>query len=86
MDEAGVPGFEVTPWFGILAPAGTPPRLISSLYQKISGIAKQGEVQTALATQGFESVGNTPDEFRDLIKLEIGKWEKVVTQTGAQVE
>jgi len=86
MDEAGVPGFEVTPWFGILAPAGTSPKLIDSLYQKISGIAKQRDVQTALSIQGFEAVGNTPDEFRDLIKQEISKWARVVVQTGAQVE
>lgn len=84
--EAGVPGYESVAWFGILAPAGTPPEIVKKLNTEIAKTLKSPEVMTRLASQGAEPVSNTPEQFAAYIKSEMTKWAKVVKTSGAQVD
>jgi tripartite-type tricarboxylate transporter receptor subunit TctC len=84
--EAGLAGFEVFGWNGLLAPAGTPKPAIAKLHDEIVKALKLQEVQERIATFGFEPVGNTPDEFGEFIKADIARWAKVVKESGARVD
>ena len=86
MAEAGVPGYEATAWFGLLAPANTPKPVVELLQRHVAAILRQPEVEKMLLEQGAEAVGNTPDEFARLIAAELQKWTKVVAATGVKLE
>jgi tripartite-type tricarboxylate transporter receptor subunit TctC len=84
--EAGLPGFAVFGWNGLLAPAGTPKPVIAKLHGEITRALQLSEVRERVAGFGFEPVGNTPDEFADFIKSDIAQWARVVTESGARVD
>jgi tripartite-type tricarboxylate transporter receptor subunit TctC len=86
MIEAGVPGFEVAGWYGVLAPARTPQAIVTKLNTEIVRILHTQEVQVHLAADGSEPVGNTPQEFASHIKSEVAKWRKVITDAGIKPE
>ena len=86
MPEAGVAGYEVAGWYGVLAPAGTPWPIITKLNQEIVKILHTQEVKDRLSADGSEAVGSTPDEFGAHIKSEIAKWSKVVREAGIRAE
>ena len=86
MAEAGVPGYEATAWFGLLAPGNTPKPIVELLQRHVAAILRQPEVEKMLLEQGAEAVGNTPDEFARLISAELQKWDKVVAATGVKLE
>lgn len=82
--EAGVPGYEATQWYGILAPAGTPRAIVSKLHQGIAQALTRPEVKERLAADAAEPVGNTPEEFGAFIKAEIARWAPVIKASGAR--
>jgi tripartite-type tricarboxylate transporter receptor subunit TctC len=84
--ESGVPGFDVSSWFGVLAPAGTPREVIDRLHTEIAQILTTKEVKERLAADGAEPVGNTPEEFAAYIRSELVKWGKVVKGAGIRPE
>jgi tripartite-type tricarboxylate transporter receptor subunit TctC len=84
--EAGVPGYEMTAWFGVLAPAGTPRAVIGALHHEMASLLKQPEIRERFAKLGAEPVGNTPEEFDAFIKSEIAKWGKVVKEAGIKAD
>ena len=86
MAESGVPGYELSAWFGLLAPAGTPKRVIDLLYKNISDILKQADVTKQLHELGAEPGGNTPEAYARQIAADVEKWRKVVAATGVKVE
>lgn len=86
VNEAGVPGFEATTWFGVMVPAGTPNPVISQLHGAFSAALNAPEVRERLLAQGFELVGSTPKQFAAYIKAEIPKWANVVKASGAAVD
>ncbi|MSP96832.1 MAG: tripartite tricarboxylate transporter substrate binding protein [Betaproteobacteria bacterium] len=84
--EAGLPGVEVNPWFGVVAPAGTPPDIVARLSVEIGRIMRLAEVRERISAQGGEPVSSTPEEFRAFVKAEIVKWAGVVKASGARVD
>jgi tripartite-type tricarboxylate transporter receptor subunit TctC len=78
--ESGVPGYDATSWYGVVAPAGTPAPVVAKLHEALASSLKQPDVQKVLADLGLEPVGNTPAEFTAQIKTEIEKWATVVKQ------
>ena len=77
MAEAGVPGYEVSAWFGLLAPAGTPRAIIDELNRNVVAVLKMPEIEKLFFEQGAEPVGNTPEEFARFIQTELDKWSKL---------
>jgi tripartite-type tricarboxylate transporter receptor subunit TctC len=86
MQEAGVAGYEVAGWYGVLAPAKTPRVIIDKLNVEIVRILRSPDVQNRLAADGSEAVGSTPDQFGAHIKSEVAKWSKVVKEAGIKAE
>jgi tripartite-type tricarboxylate transporter receptor subunit TctC len=84
--ESGVPGYEVSGWFGLLAPAGTPKPVIDALYRAVADVLKQPDVAKQLLELGAEPAANGPDAFGRQIADEVEKWKKVVAATGVKAE
>ncbi|MFJ4293895.1 tripartite tricarboxylate transporter substrate binding protein [Cupriavidus sp. NPDC089707] len=83
---AGLPQYEASSWFGMLAPAGTPPEIIHRIQQEVAKALGAPAVRERLQAQGAEPVGNTPEQFAALIRAETTKWAKVVKDSGAKVD
>ena len=81
-----LPGYEVTLWNGLLAPAKTPPEIIARINRAAVDALRSEEVRTKLAEQGSEPVGNSPAEFKAFIASELVKWKKLVEISGATVQ
>jgi tripartite-type tricarboxylate transporter receptor subunit TctC len=81
--ESGVPGYDLTPWYGLLLPAGTPRAIVRRLNREIGDILTASDMVERFRTQGIDLVTSTPDGFSALIKSEIPKWRKVVKESGA---
>ena len=86
MHEAGVPGFEVTSWYGILVPAGTPAALVNKLNRDISASLLDPVVRGQISAQGADPVGNTPAEFSAFIARELVKWARLVKEADIRPE
>ena len=84
--ESGLPGYEATAWFGVLAPAGTSSAIIAKLNSAIVKSVHVREMRERLSAEGAEAVGNTPEQFAQIIKTDIAKWAKVVKASGAKPE
>jgi tripartite-type tricarboxylate transporter receptor subunit TctC len=84
--EAGVPGYDSTQWYGVLAPAGTPRPIVTRLHGEIVRALRAPDVRERLAADGAEPVGNSPEEFAAFIRAEIAKWAKVAKAAGIQPE
>ncbi len=82
--EAGLPGYEATAWYGVLAPAGTPREILAKLNAAIVAGIKQPDVAERLAGEGAEFVGNMPEEFAAFIKTELARWGEVIKATGVK--
>jgi tripartite-type tricarboxylate transporter receptor subunit TctC len=84
--EQGYPGFEATSWYGVLAPAGTPPAIVARLNAEINGVLQLAEVQDKIAADGGIPVGGSPEQFAATIKSEHAKWGRVVRESGAKLD
>ena len=84
--ESGLPGFEASNWFGLMAPAGTPPEIVTRLNAEAAKALQAPDVREKLAGLGFEIQSSTPQEFTALLKSETEKWAKVIKASGARAE
>ncbi len=80
--ESGYPGFEVTIWYGLLAPGGTPPAIIRKLHLEIVKALAAPELRAKLVDLGLDPIGNSPEEFAAIIRSEIPTWAKVIKDAG----
>src|SRR5947207_1546829 len=80
MAEAGVPGYEVVGWNGLVAVRGTPPEIVARLAAEVAQILRTPEVKERLATLGAEPVGNTPEEFGAFIRAENARWGRIIKE------
>ncbi len=81
-----LPGYSAGPWYGVLAPAGTPAPIVGRLNQEIVKILRSPEISQNLSSEGADPVGNTPAEFAAVLRAETERWGKVVRQTKMKVE
>ena len=86
MQEAGVPGFVVESWYGLMAPAGTPDAVIARLHKETLAALALPEVREFFAKQGADVVTATPAEFAAVIKSERARWAEVIRTSGARIE
>jgi tripartite-type tricarboxylate transporter receptor subunit TctC len=84
--ESGLPGFDVNPWYGLFAPAGTPPEIVEKLSREVARIVQMPDVKKRFASLGAEPVGNTPQEFKAFLDQEIAKWTRVIDQSGTKAD
>ena len=84
--EAGLPGYDVANWVGIVAPAGTPAAIVDKLNKEIAAIMQSPEMQKQLANQGPEAMRMSPAEFGDFMEKELVKWGRVVKEGGIKPE
>jgi len=82
LDEAGIKGFNLDAWAGLVAPAGTPPDVIATLNGALRKIIDSSEVQAKFKNVGFEGFSSTPEEFGNFIKVQLGEWGKMVKEAG----
>lgn len=80
--EAGVPGYEVVQWFGILAPAATPREIVLRLHSAAVRSLQDPVVKERFLADGGETIGNSPEEFAAIIRSDLAKWGKLVKQAG----
>jgi tripartite-type tricarboxylate transporter receptor subunit TctC len=86
MAEAGVPGYEVIGWNGLVAPKGTPPEIVARLHAEVAKILREPEVKQQLAALGAEPVGSTQEEFGKFIKAEMTRWGKIIKEKGIRAD
>jgi tripartite-type tricarboxylate transporter receptor subunit TctC len=86
LDEAGVPGFESTIWYGLLGPAGLPAPVAAKVYADVARTLQEPEVKAKLLGQGAEPIGSSPEQFRSRIAAEITRFERLVKAAGIKSE
>ena len=82
--EAGVPGYEMSPWVGAFAPAGTAATLVNLINRETARTLNLPDVKERLLNAGVEVVANSPAEFAAMMKADVAKWSKVIRQVGIQ--
>jgi tripartite-type tricarboxylate transporter receptor subunit TctC len=84
--ESGLPGFDVTSWYGLVTRAGTPPAIIEKVQRDAAEALRDPEVRNKLASLGLEPVGNTPAQFGEMISAESRKWGDIVRKAHIEAQ
>ena len=84
--EAGLPGYETTAWYGIIAPAKTPRAVITRFNNEVIRAADHPDSKAGFANQSFENITGTPEQFGTFIKDELVKWSRVVKEAGMRID
>ncbi|MFA7670549.1 MAG: tripartite tricarboxylate transporter substrate-binding protein, partial [Burkholderiaceae bacterium] len=84
--ESGLPGFDISTWYGLWAPAGTPDSIVQKVSAEVAAIVRTPAVREQLLNMGTVPVGNTPEEFAAFNLSELEKWAQLVKQSGAKVD
>lgn len=84
--EGGLPGFDVVTWFGLLAPAGTPPEVVGRINRDANQALGIASVREHMATLGIEPVGGSPEQFAALLKAENARWSQMVGELGLRTD
>jgi tripartite-type tricarboxylate transporter receptor subunit TctC len=86
MGEAGLPGFDVSAWFGLFAPAGTPPEIVTRVQAEAVRALRSPEVRERIAALGFDPLGMTTEESAAYVKAETARWAKIIKASGARAD
>jgi len=84
--EAGLPGYDSTGWFGVVAPAGTPPAIVQRLSAEISAALNDEHIAAAMRNLGVEPAPSKPEVFEAYIRSETQKWGKVIRQASIRID
>ena len=84
--EAGLPGFEVSGWYGLLAPASTPPAIINRIYSAAMQGLESDAMKERLKSQGLEPLGLSPEQSSKFLKEDIARWSRVMREAGVRQE
>lgn len=84
--ESGFKGFDVSTWYGVLAPAGTPPAVVNTLNAEVNKLLATADMKAAIQAQGAEPQAMSPEQFSTLLKNEYGQWKGIVEASGARIE
>jgi tripartite-type tricarboxylate transporter receptor subunit TctC len=84
--EAGVPGYEMSAWFGLVGPPGMPRELVARIRTEFIRALAQPDVKERLASQGLDLISDTPEQFTAFLKSELVKWAKVIKESGARLD
>ena len=86
LSEAKAGNVNVDMWYGVFAPAGTPPELVARLNRELREILSAPEVRTAFQTQGMDPASSTPEEFRRLVEQDADRWARLIKAQGIQAD
>jgi tripartite-type tricarboxylate transporter receptor subunit TctC len=86
MAEAGLPGFDISTWYGLFAPAGTPPAIVAKWNAEVTKILNSPDVRAKLVADGADPQPNTPEQFAQFIARELAKYARIVKASGAKVD
>jgi tripartite-type tricarboxylate transporter receptor subunit TctC len=86
IDESGLTGFNLDTWAGFVAPAGTPPAVVTQLNGALRKVIDKPDVQAKFRNVGFEGFSSTPEELGDFIKVQLGMWGKMIKDAGIGAE
>jgi tripartite-type tricarboxylate transporter receptor subunit TctC len=86
MIESGIPGFEVTSWYGLAAPAGTPEPTIVRLNAETNKALQSAEVVAQFRLQGYEPIGGTPEALNALIRSDVTRWTRIIRDAGIEAQ
>ena len=81
-----MPGFDAVGWYGVVAPAATPPDVVNRLHGVLRRITAMPDVRVAWAQQGIDVLGGSPEEFAEYLRSELPKWAEVIRRSGAKPE
>jgi tripartite-type tricarboxylate transporter receptor subunit TctC len=84
--EAGVPGYEISTWYGIWAPARTPPAIIARLQQAVATAARSPETRSRFDALGAEPVADSPEDYARFVRAEYDRWGKLVRDAGIKLD
>jgi tripartite-type tricarboxylate transporter receptor subunit TctC len=86
MHESGLPGYEASIWYGLLAPAGTPRAVLDRLHTEIVAILQQTDIRRQITAQGGDAVGNTPEQFREVMEADHQRLGRLIRASGIKIE
>jgi len=86
MAEGGLPGFDISTWYGLFAPAGTPPDIVTKWNADVTAMLRTPDMRERLLAQGAEPAPDTPDEFARFVATEAAKYARIVKASGAKVD
>jgi tripartite-type tricarboxylate transporter receptor subunit TctC len=86
VSEAGLPGFDVSAWFGLLVPAATPAPLVQRLNAETVKALRDADVRARLERLGFDVVGSSPAEFAAHVQREAARWSRIIRDSGAKAD
>jgi tripartite-type tricarboxylate transporter receptor subunit TctC len=84
--EAGVPGYEASTWFAVMAPAGTPDEIVRKLNAELNAALQLQDIRDRLATLGAEPLGGSPDDVAALLRRDLAKWSEVIRAANIRLE
>jgi tripartite-type tricarboxylate transporter receptor subunit TctC len=86
MIEAGMPGFDLPTWYGVLAPAGTPGDVVAKLTSEISRLLALPDVKERLSREGADPAPSTPEQFAQFIQSEVAKYASIIKEAGVRAD
>jgi putative tricarboxylic transport membrane protein len=86
LDEAGLKGFDMDSWMAMFVPANTSPAIVTKLNTETRKIIDNPEIKARIAALGFETFGSTPGELGEFVKVQLGKWTKMIREAGIEPE